>query len=82
MKNFVSNTKLKIIEESEILYDKFIRIKNLSNILTQYSFDNPEDQELKILSLISILNEKINEYNEEYKILEDLLYENIDFNTI
>ena len=82
MKNFVSNTKLKIIEESEILYDKFIRIKNLSNILTQYSFDNPEDQELKILSLISILNEKINEYNEEYKILEDLLYENIDFNAI
>ena len=74
MDNKISDLKIKIIDISEDLAQEIEIIKDLTHILATYSLNSIEENNYCIISLISILNEKIEKYSEDYSIFEDLLY--------
>ena len=70
----ISPIKLKIIEISEELHIILENIKGLNDILLQYSVDNIYENETAVLTLIAVLNEKINLFYDSYDKFENLLY--------
>ena len=70
----ISPIKLKIIEISEELHIILENIKGLNDILFQYSLDNIYGNETAVLTLIAVLNEKINLFYDSYDKFENLLY--------
>ncbi len=74
MDNKITDLKIKIIDISEDLAQEIEIIKDLTHILATYSLNSIEENNYCITSLISILNEKIEKYSEDYSIFEDLLY--------
>ncbi len=70
----ISPIKLKIIEISEELHIILENIKGLNDILLQYSVDNIYENETAVLTLITVINEKINLFYDSYDKFENLLY--------
>lgn len=73
-KKLISPIKLKIIEISEELHIILENIKGLNEILLQYSLDNIYENKTVVLTLISVINEKINLFYDSYDKFESLLY--------
>ena len=71
MKKFKNNEiKLKI----DNLENNFSIIKDLSNLLVEYSFINLESDNNIILSLVSTLNEKIEKFDKDYYDFGEFIY--------